>query len=89
MTGREVLDRLNACATAQDVMDFAKESGFEVTEERALALLGRRDELSDAVLAGVSGGSNVPGGNGGVANPFSLDELTPQFIFGDRELFFI
>lgn len=84
MTGQEALDRLNACATVQDVVDLAGEAGFEITEDRARALLDQRAELADAALAGVSGGFHALGDRA-AAQPSSLDEITPQLLFGNPE----
>ena len=84
MTGQEVLDRLSACATVQDVVDLAGEAGFEITEDRARALLDQRAELADAALAGVSGGFHALGDRA-AAQPSSLDEITPQLLFGNPE----
>ncbi len=84
MTGQEALDRLSACATVQDVVDLAGEAGFEITEDRARALLDQRAELADAALAGVSGGFHALGDRA-AAQPSSLDEITPQLLFGNPE----
>ena len=88
MTGQEALDRLSACATVQDVVDLAGEAGFEITEDRARALLDQRAELADAALAGVSGGFHALGDRA-AAQPSSLDEITPQLLFGNPEPFFV
>lgn len=84
MTGQEALDCLSACATVQDVVDLAGEAGFEITEDRARALLDQRAELADAALAGVSGGFHALGDRA-AAQPSSLDEITPQLLFGNPE----
>lgn len=85
MTGQEALDRLNACATVQDVVALAEEAGFEITEDRARALLDQKTELSDAALAGVSGGFHALGDRTAAVQPTSIDEVTPQLLFGDVE----
>ena len=84
MTGQEALDHLNACATVRDVVDLAGEAGFESTEDRARTLLDKKTELADAALAGVSGGFHALGDRA-AAQPTSLDEITPQLLFGTAE----
>lgn len=83
MTGQEALDRLNACATVQDVVALAEEAGFEITEDRARALLDQRGELSDAALAGGSGGFHALGDRAANVEPASLDEMTPPNFFSE------
>lgn len=85
MTGQEALDRLNACATVQDVVDLAGEAGFEITEDRARTLLDKKTELADAALAGVSGGFHALGDRAAAAQSTSLDEITSQLLFGTAE----
>lgn len=79
MTGQEVLDRLSACATVQDVVDLAGEAGFEITEDRARALLDQRAELADAALAGVSGGFHALGDRVRRPNPLRSTRSRPSF----------
>ncbi len=76
MTGREALERLNACATAEDVVNLAGEAGVALDADKAQALLDKKGALADAQLEGVAGGFL----GGGAPMSLSTGDASAQFL---------
>ena len=52
------IQELNALTTAEEVLDFAKKTGVDLTPEEAAEIAAR---LPDEELKNVAGGSKTPG----------------------------
>jgi hypothetical protein len=83
-TRAQVLLRALKCQTAEELVDLARENGLSVSQEEAgelfSLLAARRDELSDAELDAVTGGSGKSSREclcGGTIQPTDPPEYHP------------